>query len=290
MFLFKRSSMVVKSYAKINLSLRVLSKKEDDYHNLEMVTLPIDLHDVIEIVIDRANSDTHITCDDIGLSNMHHNLCTKAVEAMRKEFGFKENFNISIHKEIPFAAGLGGGSSNAAAVIKALNSLLDLKADEETLNRVGLTVGADVPFFLKMKPALVTGIGEVVNPIVIKKPYFCLIVKPKEGLSTKAVFQASDGFTRSKIETAEVLRALCDGDDELLANSIGNDLYEPATSLLPVVKEIVEELHGGGLSIAAMTGSGSSCFALSEDPKKLRLAAEHMKRRGYFLALTKTLI
>lgn len=290
MFLFRRNSMVVRSYGKINLSLRVLSKKEDNYHYLEMVTLPIDLHDVIEIVIDRNNVDTHITCDDIGLSNMHHNLCTKAVDAMRKEFGFRDNFNISIHKEIPFAAGLGGGSSNAAAVMKALNSLLSLNADRETLIRIGASIGADVPFFLDMKPALVTGIGEVLTPITVKKQYLCLVVKPPKGLSTKAVFEASEGFERSKIETSEVLRALQTGDDALLAANVGNDLYAPAVSLLPEVKTIVEDLRSWDLPISSMTGSGSSCFALSDDIKKLRHAADRMREKGYFTALTKIIV
>ena len=189
--------MDIQSYSKINLSLRVLNKKEDSYHNLEMVTLPLALHDVIEMSLDKYSEDTHITCDDIGLSNIHHNLCTKAVDAMRKEFGFKENFHIAIHKEIPFAAGLGGGSSNAAAVMKGIVTLLRLDVNEETLDRIGTSIGADVPFFLRGKAALVEGIGDVLSPVVVKKEYYCLLVKPKEGLSTKAVFEACDSFNRT---------------------------------------------------------------------------------------------
>lgn len=290
MWLFKKHSMDLQSPSKINVSLRVLDRREDAYHSLEMVTLPLALHDVIEMSVDRLSEDTFITCDDIGLSNVHHNLCKKAVDAMRKEFGFKENFHISIHKEIPFAAGLGGGSSNAAAVMKGIVSLLQIKTDEETLGRVGLSVGADVPFFLSGHPALVSGIGENLTPIKVKRQYFCLIVKPKEGLSTKTVFEACDSFKRLPIETPNVLRALEEGDDALLAKSIGNDLYEPACSLLPKVGEIVSTLKEKGFAIASMTGSGSSCFAFDGDLKKLKDMARFFIEKGYFAVVTKTLL
>lgn len=290
MWLFKKHSMDLQSYSKINLSLRVLNRKEDSYHNLEMVTLPLALHDVIEMSLDKYSEDTHITCDDIGLSNVHHNLCTKALEAMRKEFGFKENFHIAIHKEIPFAAGLGGGSSNAAAVMKGIVTLLQIKTDQETLDRVGASIGADVPFFLHGKAALVEGIGDVLTPISVKRAYYCLLVKPKEGLSTKAVFEACDSFQRTPIETKEVLQALEMGDDDLLAHSIGNDLFEPACSILPKVRDVVTTLREKGFPISSMTGSGSSCFALSNDLKKLKETARFFLDQGYFATVTKTIL
>jgi len=289
MWLFKRTSDVVKSYAKINLSLRVLGPAPNGYHNLEMVTLPIGLHDVIEISINDTSPNTHVICDDIGLSNVHHNLCMKAVDAMRSKFGFKNTFDISIHKNIPFAAGLGGGSSNAASVMRSLVSLLGLKATEDELIQVAASIGADVPFFLKMKPALVAGIGEIVTPLDIHVPYHCLIVKPKEGLSTKSVFAESDNFEPLPIDSSKVIEALKIGDDDLLASCIGNDLYAPARFLLPKIESIVEELKSLDLPISAMSGSGSSCFALSKDVKKLKFAASKMSAQGYFAAVTNIL-
>jgi 4-diphosphocytidyl-2-C-methyl-D-erythritol kinase len=287
--LFNKNSLMMRSYAKINLSLRVLSKREDDYHELEMVNLPLDLHDVIEI--DRMSNapDTYITCDDLALQRTRNNLCTKAVDAMRKQYGFKDNFNISIHKEIPFAAGLGGGSSNAAAVMMALVTLCHLKADPDTLCAVGKSIGADVPFFLLNKPALVTGIGEKIDFISVKKKYNCLIVKPKEGLSTKDVFAACDAFARTKVETTNVITALKNGDDILLAQSIGNDLFPPAVSLLPTVGEIVDSLKKDGFTLVSMTGSGSSVFALSDDLKKMKDAEKKYEKAGYIVRLTHTI-
>ena len=287
---FEKNDIVVKSHAKINLSLRVIGKNEEGYHELEMVNLPLELHDVIEVEKDNDSISTYTICDDVALANHRHNLCTKAVEALRNKYHFKDNFLISIHKEIPFAAGLGGGSSNAAAVIKTIAELSKLKAKEEDLVDVGLSIGADVPFFLTNKPAKVTGIGQINEPITVKKQYFCLIVKPEEGLSTKAVYDICDNFERENIDTDSVIKALRTGDDELLAASIGNDLFKPASSILPKVGEIVKKLKDRGFPISGMSGGGSACFALSMDLKKLKVALKTFDKEGYVTRLTKVII
>jgi 4-diphosphocytidyl-2-C-methyl-D-erythritol kinase len=287
--IFKPSSLVLKSYAKINVSLRVLGRNKDGYHDLEMVFLPLDLHDVIEISKFPHSPDSFITCDDIGLQNEHHNLCMKALELMRKQYGFKEEFNIHIHKEIPFAAGLGGGSSNAATVMMGLVQLLRLKTEPEVLNHIALQIGADVPYFFNPKPAKVSGIGEVIEPFKVKKSYFCLLIKPKEGLHTKTVYEACDAyFDKDPLRTSDVIKALQEGDDALLESSMHNDLYEPAKKLLPVVGEIVSSLKKNGFPLSAMTGSGSACFALSNDLHKCKEAMKKYESHGYSVILTKT--
>jgi 4-diphosphocytidyl-2C-methyl-D-erythritol kinase len=255
-----------------------------------MVNLPLELHDVIEIQKTPNAPDTFITCDDIGLANLRHNLCKKAVDAMRAEYHFRDNFIIQIHKEIPFAAGLGGGSSNAAAVMMALVTLLHIQTDPAVLSKVGVAIGADVPFFLVSKPAYVTGIGEQITPISVKNSYDCLLVKPVKGLSTTDVFAIADGFPKSSIDIQNVIKALKTGDDSLLAQSIGNDLYAPAVSLLPEIKTIVESLKKDGFSIVGMTGSGSSVFALATDQKKIKETGKKYERLGYIVRTTKTLI
>jgi len=281
--------MIIKSFAKINVSLLVKGLRDDGYHQLEMVTLPIELHDIIEIQTSPYFYTTFVTCDDVALSKVHHNLCAKAVEALRKVYGFKDNFNIHIHKEIPFAAGLGGGSSNAAAILLTLNNLLHLRASLDELNTIGASIGADVPFFLHNRPALVTGIGENNQPINVKKSYNCLIVKPTTGLSTKEVFSHVDEFPCGEGNTAGVIEALEKGDDELLANSIHNDLYRPACLLLPEVEEVVSSLKNDGFPVVSMTGSGSCVFALSDNPKKCKEYAKKYEKLGYVVALTRTM-
>lgn len=287
--LFNRNLEIVKSRAKINLSLKIVNTREDGYHDLEMVMIPLELHDVIEITRDPSLMDTYITCDDVGLAHLHNNLCTKAVEAMRKEFGFKDNFNINIHKEIPFAAGLGGGSSNAAAVITSLIKILKLKADPEVINKVALSIGADVPFFIEGKPSFVTGLGEKLEPITVKSTYHCLIVKPLKGLSTKDVYGVSDSCEKENINSSDVLEALKEDDFEKLGSSIGNDLYAPALKILPEVKDVVDGLKKAGFPVAAMTGSGSACFGLSKDAHFVKEQAKKFKSLGYIVRVTKTL-
>jgi len=289
--LFENNTLILKSYAKINLSLRVIGKREDGYHLLEMVFLPLDLHDVIELSKIPGARDTYITCDDIGLTNQRHNLCMKAVEAMRAEFHFTDQFSIHIHKEIPFAAGLGGGSSNAAVVMMGIAKLLHLNTNTQTLTKVALTIGADVPFFFLAKPAKVSGIGEIVEQVPCKKQYFCLIVKPEEGLKTKDVYAKDDGFFNdSPLLTSSVLRGLANGDDELIAKSIHNDLFEPAKAILPLVGDIVTSLRNDGFPISNMSGSGSACFALSTDLKKIKEAARRYDKKGLITVITKTLL
>lgn len=288
--LFERHTLTVKSFAKINVSLRVLSKRPDGYHELEMVNLPLELHDVISLEKTPAGSGLYVTCDDVALSNTRHNLCTKMAMAVKERFSVGDDYNIAIHKEIPYAAGMGGGSSNAAAVLKGMVELSHISATNEELVELGASLGADIPFFMYGKPCLVKGIGEQLTPITVKKKYFCLIVKPEEGLSTKAVYEACDNFDKiEKINTKNVIDALKFGDDALLAHSMGNDLYAPGVSICPAVGAIVEELKSDGLPISNMTGSGSACFAISTDIKKLKEEARKFDRKGLLTFVTKVI-
>ena len=281
--------MIVKSFAKINLSLKVKGVHDDGYHELEMINLPISLHDVIEIQYSPYFPDTYITCDDLALMGMKSNLCTRAVDAMREKYHFKENFSIHIHKEIPFAAGLGGGSSNAAATMLALNKILKLNASNEELAEIGKSLGADVPFFFNLKPTKVEGIGEIFTPIKVKNKYHCLIVKPEEGLSTKEVYAKSNELGKENIDTDGVIKGLEDGDDSLIASSRGNDLYPAALALLPKVGDIVTSLKEDGFEIAAMSGSGSSCYALTTNAKKAAKAERKYEKLGYIVRLCEVL-
>ncbi len=283
--LFRRHSIAKKSYAKINLSLKLVGNREDGYHLLEMVNLPLSLHDVIEIrMLDDAN-DTYITADDPALNGMKSNLCHQAVEEMRKVFHFKENFLIQIHKEIPFAAGLGGGSSNAAVVIEAVNELLNLHASKEQLAEIGVKIGADVPFFFLNKPAKLTGIGEKMEEISVKDKYYCLLVKPKKGISTAASYKVCDSFPKGDINTDKVIEGLATGNETLIEENFGNDLTAPSSSLLPEINTVIEKLKSLGFNLSGMSGSGSCCFALTKDHKKAKMAYHQLEKSGYLIRI-----
>ncbi|MBP5091533.1 MAG: 4-(cytidine 5'-diphospho)-2-C-methyl-D-erythritol kinase [Bacilli bacterium] len=281
--------MIIRSYAKINLSLKITGVREEDgYHLLELVNLPIDLFDTIEVQkVDSWSS--FVTTDDPDLMQIRENICKKALDKMREKYGFKDQFRIMIHKDIPFAAGLGGGSSNAAAVMLAINKILKLNAKKEELEEIALSLGTDVPFFLDPKPSLVSGVGEKIEPIKVKKQYFCLLVKPRKGLDTQKVYQAADKFPRMRISTEDVIKGLAMGDDEIVERACGNDLMPAAESLCPDVGEVFAKLKKEGFYLSNMTGSGSTCFALSKDWKKCKEAAKRFEKAGYIVHLCKTM-
>ncbi len=282
--------MIVKSFGKINLSLSVKGVKDDGYHLLEMVNLPIELHDTIEITSSPYLQDSFVTCDDAHLNALHHNLCSKALEAMRAKYGFKENFLIHIHKEIPFAAGLGGGSSNAAAVMLAVAKMLKLKADIKDLTEIGASIGADVPYFLASSPAYLTGIGENVRPLKAKDSYEVLLIKPEKGLSTKEVYAICDKYGRLDIHTEKVIEGLEKGDTDLIVKNAGNDLTSAAIELLPEIDTVIEELKSdGAFFYVAMTGSGSSVYGLTKDARRAREAFRRFDKKGYNVYLTRTM-
>lgn len=282
--------MVIKSLAKINLALQITGVREDGYHTLRMVNLLLDLHDIIEIETSPYYHTTHVTCDEMRLVGPRSNLCTRAVDLLRAKFGFKEHFMIRIHKEVPFAAGLGGGSSNAAVVFIALNKILKLGLSIEELCEISLPLGSDIPFFIKGTAALAEGIGGNLTPIHPKKSYYCLLIKPEEGLSTKDVYNKVDECERLSIDIDEVVKGLESGDEEKIAASFGNDLYPASALMLPKVKEIVDALRADGFPLSAMSGSGSCCFALSTDQKKIKAEEKRFEKLGYDPILTKTRI
>ena len=259
----------VKSYAKINISLNVLNKRSDGYHELDSVMVPIELHDTL-LISYLERKDNFVTVDDFSNGLIHYNLASQAIDVMAKKYNFNRHFRIYIHKVIPMQAGMGGGSSNAAFTMKAVNEMLKLNATDEELIELSTPLGADIPFFIKSVPARCGGIGEKMVPIIIKNPYHVLIVKPDSGCSTKEVFKLADSKPYKQVNIDKVVEALENGDDELLAENMGNSLEEAAISLVPEIQEIKDYLFSKGLKLVLMSGSGSAVYALSHDKAELK--------------------
>ena len=269
----------VKSYTKINIPLRVVSKREDGYHELDSLMLPIELHDSIIISKLQNSYDNFVTVDDFSNGLIHYNLASTGINALAQKYGFTTKFRVYIHKVIPMQAGLGGGSSNAACSLKAVNDLLQLGASDEELMEIGKTLGCDIPFFVKCKPARCKGLGEILEPIEIKNNYYVLIVKPEAGCSTREVYLAADSMDLPVCNVDNVIKALQEGDDDLLAASMGNALQAPAITLVPQIQTIIDELHDCGLKIVQQTGSGSAVFALSTDKKLLKKVLKQFENK-----------
>lgn len=280
--------MRIKAQAKINLYLDVLAKRDDGYHDLDMVMLPLQLHDTIQIEKLLYGKDTYITCDHVDLQETKYNLITLTIAEMRKRYGIKDNLDVTVHKEIPISGGLGGGSSNCAATIKALEGLYNLNLSAEEELNLAVSLGADVPFCLLNTPAHVEGIGEKVSPIKVKKPFYVILMKPSQGLSTKRVFEASDKKPLYHGNVQDVIKALENGDDELLEKSLFNSLELTSIELVPEIQEIKDMLKKDGFKLVLMSGSGSTVFALTRDHRFAKRKAREYENKNYNVILTKT--
>ena len=274
-------SKSIKSYAKINLSLNIKYKREDGYHELDSIMVPIELHDSIIMGPSPNNIDHFVTVDEFSNGLIHYNLVSTVIEKLTEKYQFKNKFRFYIHKVIPMQAGLGGGSSNAAFALKAVNSYLKLNATNEELIELATPYGADIPFFINCKPARCGGIGEKMTPITIKKNYYVLLVKPDEGCSTKEVFKECDTKPYPQVNIDKVVEALANGDDDMLLENIGNSLEEAAIKLNPEIKVIKDYLKEAGLKLVLMSGSGSTVYALSEDKSQLKRVMNAIGERWY---------
>lgn len=282
--------IVVRSNAKINVCLDITSRREDGYHLLDMVMLPLELHDSLLIEETPKAVDNYITLDDYTIEESKFNTVTTAIELLDEVHPLNTKFKIDLHKVIPMKAGLGGGSSNAAFVLKTIADYKKISLTKEEINKIAVKIGADVPFFVENKPARCRGIGEDITPINIKNNYYVLLVKPDKGCATEDVYRLSDkknNWPHGNVEM--VIKALEEGDDELLANSVFNVLEEASFDLVPQIKTIKEEMREQGLKIVLMTGSGSAVFALTTDKKLLKSATKYFEKKYETVIVTKVL-
>ena len=278
----------IRSFAKINISLNITKKRDDGFHEIDSVMLPISLHDSLVVSKLKNTNDNFVTVDDFSIGSFSYNLATFSIEKMQSIYHFDDKFRVLIHKVIPIQAGLGGGSSNAACTMKAVNSMLKLGASDEELIELSKSLGCDIPFFIKCKPARVQGVGEIITPINVKNNYYVLIVKPELGCSTKEIYALSDSMELKMCNLDNVVKALEEGDDELLANNMYNALQEPAIRMVPQIQTIIDELKDNGLKIVQVTGSGSAVFALSTDRALLKKVFKKLENK-YEIELAKVL-
>ncbi|MCR2005675.1 4-(cytidine 5'-diphospho)-2-C-methyl-D-erythritol kinase [Bacteroides acidifaciens] len=251
--------MIVFPNIKINLGLSITEKRPDGYHNLETVFYPVALEDALEI---RAlpEADKKITLHQYGMEiagKPEDNLVAKAYSLLDKEFHLPP-VEIHLYKHIPSGAGLGGGSSDAAFMLKLLNGHFHLNLSEEQLEIYAATLGADCAFFIKNKPVYAEGIGNIFSPIELSlKGYQIMIVKPDVFVSTREAF-ANIHPHHPEYPVKEVIRRpVAEWKDTLI-----NDFEASVFPQHPVIGEIKQELYNQGALYASMSGSGSSVFGL----------------------------
>ena len=283
--------MIIKAFAKINLAIDVKKKDENGYHDIDMVTLPITLHDVLEMEQLISRHGIFITSDDPSLICDEGNLAFKALKAMEDNFSFSKGYRIQIYKRIPMNAGLGGGSADAAGIIRAICKLYNMDAHDPKIIKVARSIGSDVPSCLLNKPARVLGTGENIIPLDSKLDYHVIIIKPHKGLSTKDVYEKYDTIPEEEREHPDIsalIEAIKIGDEQKMFENMKNGLYKPASLLCPVISGILNDFKKMGFPLYSMTGSGNACFALSKDLEQIEKAKNYFTSLNYITITAST--
>jgi 4-diphosphocytidyl-2-C-methyl-D-erythritol kinase len=252
--------MITFPNAKINLGLKIIERRPDGYHRIETVFYPIGLSDCLEVVPSETCNDYSFSLSGISLDDdPENNLIVKAYRLLRTHYQFTP-VDITLIKKIPFGAGLGGGSSDAAFMLKALNELFNLKITELKLEKLALKLGADCPFFIRNKPVFATGTGNIFTPVKLSlKGYFLLLVKPDIHIST------SEAYSLVIPEKSDIsLLRLIQKPIVEWKDTIKNDFEKPVFARYPVIEEIKTKLYDLGALYASMSGSGSSVFGIFE--------------------------
>lgn len=272
---FRGDSAFAWAPAKLNLFLEVTGRRDDGYHDIESLILAVDLFDLLEIV--RLDEPVFgLKCSDPTLATDASNLIVRAALAMAARHETLWGAMVRVTKRIPREAGLGGGSSDAAATLQALNELWEIRASQESLAEVAATIGSDVAFFLSPPAAWCRGRGEIVEPAPVGEPLDFVIVKPPVGCPTAEVYGRLE-VPKSPRSGDAIRKALRRGNVAEIGRAMFNRLEEPAQRVAPNIAEVLNCLKSESPAGVQMTGSGSACFALCRDRREALRIAESVR-------------
>ncbi|MCL6478002.1 MAG: 4-(cytidine 5'-diphospho)-2-C-methyl-D-erythritol kinase [Peptococcaceae bacterium] len=279
--------MKVKARAKINLSLDVLGKRGDGYHEILTVMQALELHDVLEV--EPLPGEIRVESNGPEVPPGPDNIVYRAAGLIRTAYGCNGGARIYIHKNIPVAAGLAGGSTDAAAALRALNELWALHIEEGELFKLGEKLGADVPFCLLGKTALAGGKGEVLTPLPAFSGFGVVLVKPPFGVSTARIYSLYDTCPPGPgPDTRALVKALKKRDVTAVAGLMGNVLERVTSSLHPEILDIKKALLAAGAAGALMSGSGPAVFGLCAGREEARAVASRLNLPGCRIIATET--
>ena len=270
-------TVTLKALAKINLGLDVLGRRENGYHDVRMVMQTIYLYD--NVTIEKTEEPgIQVETNLFYLPVNEDNIAYKAAKMLIDEFQIQSGVRITLEKHIPVAAGMAGGSSNAAAVLVGMNRLFSLKLSMEDLMQRGVSLGADVPYCVMRGTVLAEGIGEVLTPLPPMPNCAILIAKPGISVSTKTVYEKLDALEIVEHPDIDgILNGLQNQDIEKVASSMGNVLENVTIEDYPIIEEIKTAMKEAGALNAMMSGSGPTVFGIFKDRKTARKAQQKMK-------------
>lgn len=283
--------MILKSYAKINLTLKIGKKAKGGLHEIESVMHPIELFD--NLTFEKLDHDEVVIHSNNPSIMNKDNLVYKAAMMLKKKYGVKSGVRAAIEKNIPLGAGLGGGSANAASALIALNSMWKLKMDAKKMTQAAIELGSDVPFFLSQKPALVTGTGEKVKIITSYPKINAVIVNPGFQISTKWAYDSWEK-NKKKLPKHKTINALAyvklmqKKDVEGMADNLHNDFTEVVSKKYKVIKDIRQLMNKYGALDSCLSGSGPTVYGLFSSIYTAREAYFKLKDIYPFVYLTKT--
>ncbi len=281
-------TLKIKAYAKINLTIDVLGTRDDGYHNIESVMHSIDLCDIL--FLERGCPDISVTCSSSGVPEGRENLAFKAAERWFKAIGIDpedEGVRIHIQKNIPIAAGLAGGSTDAAGVLHGLNRLYDINMSTDKLIEIGLDIGSDVPFCIKGGAALVTGRGETLKPIETTGGIHLVLVNPQFGVSTRDAYNALDnGLIKERPDSDGMCSAVRLGNPQKIADLVANVFEYVIIPIYPRIGQIKDKLVSAGALGVVMSGSGPTVIGIAKDFNHAQDIKDRLEDEQVVLATT----
>lgn len=270
--------MLIKAYAKINLTLDILGTRPDGFHEVSMVMQSIDLHD--DVVVEKADAGIVLSVEGSDLPADENNLAYRAAAAMKENFGVKDGVRIKLTKRIPMAAGLAGGSADAAAVILGINEVFNLNAPMERLSEIGATIGSDVPFCIMGGTMLSAGRGEILRELPPFPEKYLTLAKPPISISTPWAYKTYDKKPAAVHPDNEKFEAaLVRGDTEEMYALMGNVLEKVASDEYDEIDAYKKIMMEAGAEYAQMSGSGPTVFAFAKDKEAAENIARVMKEK-----------
>lgn len=268
----------LRAYGKINLGLDVVRKREDGYHELRMIMQTVGLYDELKMKV-IPEDEIRLSVNLSFLPTNENNLICKAIAMLKQEFGIQEGIEARLEKRIPVAAGMAGGSSDAAAALVGMNRLFRLRLSKKQLMEYGVRLGADVPYCVMRGTALSEGIGEILTPLPPMPSCYILLAKPGISVSTKYVYQnlkANELTDHPDIDG--IVDSLKNGDLQGICDRLGNVLETVTIRDHPMIDEIKTFLIEQGASGALMSGSGPTIFGIFQEKSTARKALENMRQ------------
>lgn len=281
--------LTINAHAKINLTLDVLGKRPDGYHEVEMIMQSIDLHDVV--FLEEIDKGIDVTTDHPLLGAADSNIAYRAAQVFIDTYGIRKGVKIHINKNIPVAAGLAGGSTDAAAVLNGLNSLWNMGLGKDEIAGTGALIGSDVPFCVNGGTALARGRGETLSSLPDAPEMWLVLAKPMLGVSTEEIYQNFDpALVRQRPQTSEVIKAIHTGDISGIIENMVNVLETVTLRLYPEVRQLKKVMKDAGIYRPLMSGSGPSVFGIAENRYNAEQLAVQLKEKlpGVFVEVSST--